>query len=239
MFTGPFSESILGKAREKGLVEINLVDIRDYTNDKHHTADDYPYGGGAGMVMKAEPIYRAYLDTKNKRKENTPVILLSPQGRRLNQDIVRELSKEKGLMLICGHYEGVDERVKDIIVTDEISIGDYVLTGGEIASIVLVDALVRMIPGVLGDEQSLVEDSFYKGLLDYPHYTRPRVFMDMEVPEVLLSGHHSKIDRWRQKEALKRTILRRPDLLGKKELTIEEKELIVEIKQELEGEING
>jgi tRNA (guanine37-N1)-methyltransferase len=239
MFTGPFTESILGKAREKGLLEINLIDIRDYTDDKHRTADDYPYGGGAGMVMKVEPIYRAYQDIRRKRGEDTPVILLSPQGRTLTQEVVRELSREKGLVLICGHYEGVDERVRESIVTDELSIGDYVLTGGEIASIVLVDALARMIPGVLGDEQSPVEDSFYNGLLDYPHYTRPREFEGMEVPEVLLSGNHGMIAQWRQKETLKRTLLRRPDLLEKKELTTEEKELLQEIKEELEGEIDG
>lgn len=235
IFSGPFSESILARAREKGLLEINLINIRDYTHDKHNVADDYPYGGGAGMVMKIEPIYRAWEDIRQQRGEDSPVILLSPQGRRLDQALVKDLSKERGLTLICGHYEGVDERVRQSIVTDEISIGDYVLTGGEIAAIVLVDAVARMIPGVLGDEQSRIEDSFYNGLLDYPHYTRPREFKGMEVPEILLSGHHGEIARWRRKQALKRTLLRRPDLLAEKELNPEDQELLKEIKAELEG----
>ncbi|MDI3546648.1 MAG: tRNA (guanine37-N1)-methyltransferase [Halanaerobiales bacterium] len=235
IFSSPFSESILARAREKGLLEINLINIRDYTHDKHNVADDYPYGGGAGMVMKIEPIYRAWEDIRQQRGEDSPVILLSPQGRRLDQTLVKDLSKERGLTLICGHYEGVDERVRQSIVTDEISIGDYVLTGGEIAAIVLVDAVARMIPGVLGDEQSRIEDSFYNGLLDYPHYTRPREFKGMEVPEILLSGHHGEIARWRRKQALKRTLLRRPDLLAEKELNPEDQELLKEIKAELEG----
>lgn len=215
MFTGPFDESIIKRAREKGIIEINLINIRDYTTDKHNTADDTPYGGGAGMVMKVEPIYRAWQDLHKKRGE-VPVIMLSPQGRPLDQELVKDLSQEQGLILLCGHYEGIDERVKDLIVTDEISIGDYVLTGGELAAMVVVDAVARMIPGVLGDQESMIEDSFYNGLLDYPDYTRPREFMGLEVPEVLLSGNHGAIERWRRKEALKRTYLRRPDLLQKR-----------------------
>ncbi len=239
MFSGPFTESILARANENGLLEINVIDIRDYTYDKHNVADDYPYGGGAGMVMKLEPIYRAWEDLLKQRGEDAPVILLSPQGKTLNQDMVKRLSNEKGLTLICGHYEGVDERVRQNIVTEEISIGDYVLTGGEIAAAVLVDAVARMIPGVLGDEQSKIEDSFYNGLLDYPHYTRPREFCGMEVPDVLLSGDHARIARWRRKKALCRTLLRRPDLLEKKELSSEDKKLLEEIKAELEGDKNG
>lgn len=238
MFQGPFTESIVGRARDKGLLKINLINIRDYTFDRHNTADDTPYGGGAGMVMKIEPIYHAYQDVLNNRGNNSPVILLSPQGRKLDQEIVKELSQNDGLILICGHYEGVDERVRRKIVTDEISIGDYVLTGGEIAAIVLVDALARMVPGVLGDEQSRIEDSFYNGLLDYSHYTRPREFEGMNVPEVLLSGNHGLIARWRRKESLKRTLVRRPDLLEDKKLTDEDLELLMEVKQELKDDIN-
>ncbi len=238
MFTGPFDESIIKRAREKGIIEINLINIRDYIIDKHNTADDTPYGGGAGMVMKVEPIYRAWQDLHKKRGE-VPVIMLSPQGRPLDQELVKDLSQEQGLILLCGHYEGIDERVKDLIVTDEISIGDYVLTGGELAAMVVVDAVARMIPGVLGDQESMIEDSFYNGLLDYPDYTRPREFMGLEVPEVLLSGNHGAIERWRRKEALKRTYLRRPDLLQKKILSKEELNLLEEIKQEIEGGKNG
>ncbi|MFW5981964.1 MAG: tRNA (guanosine(37)-N1)-methyltransferase TrmD [Halanaerobiaceae bacterium] len=238
MFKGPFTESIIARAEERDIIDINLINIRDYSNDKHKTADDTPYGGGAGMVMKIEPIYRAWEDIRQKRK-NSPLILLSPQGRQLNQQIVKDLSQYDGLILLCGHYEGIDERVRDEIVDDEISIGDYVLTGGEIAAIVLVDAVSRMLPGVLGDEQSKIEDSFYNGLLDYPHYTRPRKFKDKSVPDVLLSGNHAAIDRWRRKEALKRTLLRRPDLIEEKDLSKEDIELLAEIKLELEGENNG
>ena len=165
--------------------------------------------------------------------------MMSPQGRRLDQEIVKELSQEEGLILLCGHYEGIDERVRELIVTDEISIGDYVLTGGELAAMVLVDAVARMLPGVLGDEDSKIEDSFYNGLLDYPDYTRPREFMGLKVPEVLLSGNHGEIEKWRRREALKRTYLRRPDLLEKKVLSAEEIKLLEEIKQEIEGGMNG
>ncbi|MFI5358432.1 MAG: tRNA (guanosine(37)-N1)-methyltransferase TrmD [Halanaerobiales bacterium] len=238
MFTGPFDESIIKRAREKGIIEINLINIRDYTTDKHKTADDAPYGGGAGMVMKVEPIYRAWQDLQKERGD-VPVIMMSPQGRRLDQEIVKELSQEEGLILLCGHYEGIDERVRELIVTDEISIGDYVLTGGELAAMVLVDAVARMLPGVLGDEDSKIEDSFYNGLLDYPDYTRPREFMGLKVPEVLLSGNHGEIEKWRRREALKRTYLRRPDLLEKKVLSAEEIKLLEEIKQEIEGGMNG
>jgi tRNA (guanine37-N1)-methyltransferase len=235
IFNGPFNESILSRAREKGLLEINLIDIRDYTLDKHNTADDYPYGGGVGMVMKIEPIYRAWEDIYQKRGNECPVILLSPQGRKLDQTLIKELSQEEGLILICGHYEGIDERIRQTIVTEEISIGDYVLTGGEIAAIVLVDAVARMLPGVLGDEQSSIEDSFYHGLLDYPQYTRPREFAGLKVPEVLLSGHHGNIARWRRKQAIKRTLQRRPDLLENRELGSDDLILLDEVRKELEG----
>lgn len=235
MFSGPFSESIIKRACEQNLLDINLIDIRDYTYDKHNTADDAPYGGGAGMVMKVEPIYRAWKETIKKRGDSS-VILLSPQGEQLNQEIVKDLSSEKGHILICGHYEGIDERIRKNIVTREISIGDYVLTGGEIAAMVLVDAVARMIPGVLGDEKSKIEDSFYKGLLDYPHYTRPREFKNMKVPDVLLSGNHAKIENWRRKQSLKRTLIRRPDLLQNHKLNSAENKILAEIKNEITRE---
>lgn len=239
MFTGPFTESILGRAREKGLLEINAVDIRDYAFDKHNVTDDYPYGGGAGMVLKIEPVARALQAVQEKRDGSHPVILLTPQGKKLHQEKVRQLSKHEGLTLICGHYEGVDERIRNNLVTEEISIGDYVLTGGELPAMVLVDAVTRMIPGVLGDNDSFKKDSFYNGLLEYPHYTRPREYRGMQVPDILLSGNHGLIDRWRKKQSLKRTWQRRPDLLEEKKLTEREQELLTEIKQELEGGSNG
>ena len=238
MFKGPFSESIIARARDKGLIEINLIDFRKYTYDKHNTVDDYPYGGGAGMVLKVEPIYRAYSDVIKSRGKTPPVILLSPQGKRLNQNLVKKYSEEEGVILICGHYEGVDERVRDMIITEEISIGDYVLTGGELPAMVFIEAVSRMITGVLGDENSCKEDSFFNGILDFPQYTRPREFKDREVPEVLLSGHHQKVNKWRRKMALKKTLLQRPDLIDKKELTTSEKELLVAIKKEIERQKN-
>ncbi len=238
MFKGPFSESIIARAREKELIDINITDIRDYTEDKHNTTDDYPYGGGAGMLMKIGPIYRALKDMDGKRNVNYRKILLTPQGKTLKQDMIKEYSKEEGLLLICGHYEGIDERIRDNLITDEVSVGDYVLTGGEIPAMIIVDSIARMIPGVLGDEQSSVEDSFYHGLLDYPQYTRPREFINMKVPDILLSGDHGKIARWRKKESLRKTYLRRPDLLDNRELSYDEKNILAEIKGEL-NESNG
>jgi len=238
MFKGPFSESIIARAREKELIDININDIRDYTEDKHNTTDDYPYGGVAGMLMKIGPIYRALKDIDGKRNVNYRKILLTPQGKTLKQDMIKEYSKEEGLLLICGHYEGIDERIRDNLITDEVSVGDYVLTGGEIPAMIIVDSIARMIPGVLGDEQSSVEDSFYHGLLDYPQYTRPREFINMKVPDILLSGDHGKIARWRKKESLRKTYLRRPDLLDNRELSYDEKNILAEIKGEL-NESNG
>lgn len=239
MFKGPFSESIIARAQNKGLLEINLIDFREYAYDKHNTADDYPYGGGAGMVLKVEPIYRAYRDLIEKRDEKPPVILLSPQGKTLDQNIVKEYSKKDGVILICGHYEGVDDRLRDMIVTEEISIGDYVLTGGELPAMVFVETVARMIPGVLGDENSSKQDSFYNGLLDFPQYTRPREYKGKKVPDILLSGHHKKVGNWRKKMALKRTLKRRPDLLAKKDLNDCEQKLLAEIKQEIVRQKNG
>ncbi len=211
MFQGPFAESMLKRAQERGLLSIALHNIRDATTDKHHVVDDYPFGGGVGMVMKPEPIFAAV----EAVYQGGPIILLTPQGRLFNQQIARALAQEPRLTLLCGHYEGVDERVCQHLVTDELSIGDYVLTGGELAAMVVVDAVGRLIPGVLGDDASSKEESHSEYLLEYPHYTRPPEFRGWRVPDILLSGHHAQIARWRRKESLRRTRERRPDLFGK------------------------
>jgi tRNA (guanine37-N1)-methyltransferase len=215
MFQGPFSESILKRAQERGLLSIALHNIRESTKDKHHVVDDYPYGGGAGMVLKPEPIFAAV----ESIYQSGPIILLSPQGRLFNQHIARELAQETRVTLICGHYEGIDERVREHLVTDEISIGDYVLTGGELAAMIVVDATSRLLPGVLGGDESTVEESHDSGMLEYPHYTRPSEFRGWNVPDVLLSGNHAEIARWRRKESIKRTKIRRPDLYEKLDLS--------------------
>jgi len=234
MFAGPFDISMLGRARDTGLLSMDFINIRDFSQNKHHTVDDTPYGGGAGMVMAAEPIFEAVERLKSLRSETGRLIYLSPAGRKLNQQIVRELSEEKHLMLICGHYEGVDQRVRDALVDDEISIGDYVLTGGELPAMVLVDAVVRLIPGVLGETASAEEESFSDGLLEYPHYTRPREYVGMPVPEVLLNGHHEQIRLWRRRQSLLRTLQSRPDLLADADLTEEDKYILKGIVVELE-----
>ncbi len=239
MFKSPFSRSIIGRARDEGIIDIDIIDIRNYTQNKHNVTDDYPYGGGPGMVLKIEPIYRAVNRINNKRSGDYPIILLSPQGEKLNQRKVKQLQKYDGLVLVCGRYEGFDERIRENIATEEISIGDYVLTGGELPAMVIVNAVARMIPSVLGDEASKEDDSFYQGLLSYPQYTRPREFKEMKVPDILLSGNHQKIDQWRQKQALKRTYLRRPELLKRLELNPDQKKLLKEIKNELKGENCG
>ncbi len=228
MVKGPLEESILKRAQKKGLVKINVLNIRSFTHNKHRTADDASYGGGAGMVLKPEPIFEALESVK---KSDVRVVLMTPQGKRFDQAIAKGLSREKHLIFICGHYEGIDERVKRI-VTDEISIGDYVLTGGELASLVVIDALVRLLPGVLGKEESIICDSFYSGLLDYPHYTRPEEYQGMRVPKILLSGDHKRIASWRRKEALRMTLEKRPDLLQGIKLSSEDKRLLREIKGE-------
>jgi tRNA (guanine37-N1)-methyltransferase len=221
MFVGPFDNSMLKRAVTQGLVNFNIHNIRDYTHDKHHTADDYAYGGGAGMVMKPEPVFEAVETVRAKTPEMTDkklsVILLTPQGRLFCQKAAVELAQFDWLMLICGHYEGVDERIREHLVTAEISIGDYVLTGGELASMVVVDAVVRLLPGVLGSGASLLYESHTGGLLEYPQYTRPEVFRGWPVPEVLLSGNHKEIAEWRRQQAVQRTAERRPDLLVNKE----------------------
>ena len=204
-------QSILGRAEEKNLIQINLINIRDFSKDKHKKVDDTPYGGGAGMVMRADVVYDAYKSVQN---ENSKVIYLTPQGKKLDQKKVEELSKEKHLILLCGHYEGIDQRVIDKIVDEEISIGDYVLTGGELPAMVLIDSVSRYVEGVLS-EGSTNEESFSQGLLEYPQYTRPETFEGVKVPEILLSGHHENIKKWREEKSLENTKLKRPDLLKK------------------------
>ena len=213
MFPGPFGASIIKRAVDGGLVSLNIYNIRDYTHDKHHTADDYAYGGGAGMILKPEPIFEAVESVKEE--DTCPVVLLTPQGRPFSQPVAQELSGHSRLILICGRYEGVDERVREHLVSDEISIGDYVLSCGELAAMVVVEAVVRLLPGVLGSEESLAEDSHTGGLLEYPQYTRPPVFRDWSVPEVLLSGNHAQIAKWRREQAVRRTKERRPELLDR------------------------
>ncbi len=231
IFEAPFSFGIFKRAIDRKLVSINLYNIRDCTHDKHHTVDDYPYGGGPGMVLKPEPIFEtveaimsATSSVGNGSKPS--IILLTPQGRPFSQQIAQELSGYSHLVLICGHYEGVDERVREHLVTEEISIGDYVLTGGELPALVLIDAVVRLLPGILGSEDSPLEESHADGLLEYPQYTRPEIYHGWPVPEVLLSGNHAKIARWRREQIILRTLERRPDLLDKTNLCQEERQII-------------
>jgi tRNA (guanine37-N1)-methyltransferase len=221
LFQSVFAESMIKRAQEKGLLEISIYDLRDFSEDKHRRVDDYPYGGGAGMVMKPEPFFKAVRAVRERSPVKGKTVLMSPQGVRLTQDKLKELSKEKHLIILCGHYEGIDERVRSYLADEEISIGDYILTGGEIPAMVMVDALARLIPGVLSTS-SLEEESFACGLLEYPQYTRPQEYEGMCVPEILLSGDHEKIRQWRYEEALKRTLKLRPDLLRNKGLAAEE-----------------
>jgi len=230
MFSSPFQESILARAIEKDLIQIRTINIRDFSLDKHQVVDDTPYGGGQGMVMKVEPIAGAIEWVKSK-DPSAWIIYLTPQGKPFNQEVARELSSRSHLVFLCGRYEGVDERVKELFVDEEISIGDYILTGGELAAMVLIDAISRLLPGVLGSERSAGEDSFFNSLLEYPQYTRPFSFRGEDVPEVLLSGNHGAIALWRKKEAIKRTLTRRPDLLTKAKLSDEEKKLLEEISK--------
>lgn len=218
MFRGPFDESIIRRGQDKGLITITLHQIRDYALDRHQTVDDAPYGGGAGMLMKPEPLAAA-IEAVRLLNPEAHVLLTTPQGKRLNHQLARELSCHSGLILICGRYEGIDDRVRQRYVDYELSLGDYVLSGGELAAMVVVDTVTRLIPGVLGSDESALTDSFSDGLLEYPQFTRPPVFMDMPVPDVLLSGNHAEIARWRREQALKRTVEERPDLLTAAGLT--------------------
>jgi len=235
----PYLEtSIIKRARERDLINVRVHNIRDYTHDKHHMTDDTPYGGGGGMVMKPEPIFEAVetvlgLDsnqTPPKPASNIPIILLTPQGRVFDQSIAQELSQHPHVALLCGRYEGIDERIREHLVTDEISIGDYVLTGGELPALILIDAIARLLPDVLGDPTGAQDDSHAMGLLEYPHYTRPPEFRGWKIPELLLSGAHTKIDKWRREQALLRTFNKRPDMLEKAELTKEDRKFIEKLK---------
>ncbi|MCX6355978.1 MAG: tRNA (guanosine(37)-N1)-methyltransferase TrmD [Candidatus Aureabacteria bacterium] len=229
MFTGYFDESIMKRAREKGILELSIHNLRDWSTDRHRKADDKPYGGGAGMVMTAPVIHAA---VESLKKRGSSVIFLSPQGKLFNQELAKDLSRARHLIFICGHYEGIDERVRELVVDQEISIGDYVISNGSLAAMLVIDATVRLVPGVVGDERSVQEDSFYRDILDYPHYTRPPVFQGIEAPKVLRSGDHEQVRRWRRREALRRTLERRPDLLAEARLSKEDRELIREIEEE-------
>ena len=241
MFRGPLDESILKRAQEDGALSVQLHNIRDYATDKHQVTDEPPYGGGGGMVMKAEPIFNAVEtvlgrsgDGGGGAKGAPPVILLTPQGRLFSQEIAQDLASRPRVVLICGRYEGVDERVRQHLVTDELSIGDYVLTGGELPAMVIIDAVTRLLPGVLGDPTAPVEDSHARGLLEGPHYTRPRVYRGWEGPDVLLSGDHAAVARWRREQALRRTRERRPDLLAEADLTPEDREALTRLEADEE-----
>ena len=234
VFRGPFEASIIGRAAQAGLVQVVMHNIRDYAEGRHKVVDDYPYGGGAGMVMKPEPIFRALESVAAQAPQRGRVVLLTPQGRLLSQSVAEELAREERLILVCGHYEGVDERVREYLVDDQISIGDYVLSGGEFPALVVVDAVVRRLPGALGSEVSLEEESHDGGLLEYPQYTRPAEFRGWPVPEVLLSGHHGEVARWRRQQSLLRTARRRPDLLGRAELADGERRWLEELLSEEE-----
>ena len=231
MFDGLLDVGVLKRAINNRLIEVNLTDIRDFTTDKHRSVDDYQFGGGSGMLLKPDPLFKSVESIQQQQSLdiNVPVILMSPQGRTLSQKIVEDLSRFENLVLVCGRYEGVDERVREHLVTDEISIGDYVLSGGELAAMVLIETISRLIPGVLGSIESAEDDSFTSELLQNPQYTRPSLFRDWSVPEVLLSGDHKEIEKWRRQEALRRTHQRRPDLLDKNKLTKDELSFIKEL----------
>jgi tRNA (guanine37-N1)-methyltransferase len=232
MFEAVLKESIIGRAVDKKLLELEFHNIRDYSDNKHKKVDDYPYGGGLGMIMQCQPIFAAVEAIREKLGEKPHIILMSPQGRTFDQSKAEELSCYKNITIICGHYEGIDERVTEALVDEEISIGDFVLTGGEIAAMAVVDATCRLVPRVLKEDASYSVESFSQGLLEYPQYTRPPVFMGMPVPEILLSGHHENIEKWRRYQSLKRTYERRPDLLSKAELSQEDIKLLDKIKRE-------
>jgi tRNA (guanine37-N1)-methyltransferase len=235
LFAGVFEESIIKRAREAGLVSLALHNIRDYATGRHSVTDDTPYGGGGGMIMKPEPIFAAVEAVLGEEMGAVPVVLLTPKGRRFTQNAARELARHRRLLLICGRYEGIDERVHQYLATDEISIGDYVLPGGEVPAMVIVEAVTRLIPGALGDPSAPFEDSHTEGLLEYPHYTRPPLFRGQAVPDVLLSGHHAEIVRWRRRQALRRTWERRPDLLPSARLDDDERNYLQQLRAQHES----
>ena len=232
MFKGPLDQSIIYRAKNKGIISINVMDIRDHAKDNHHTTDDYQYGGGPGMVMKAEPVFEAVdytLKRTHKKSDKPPrIILLSPQGKMLNQTMAEELALESNLILICGHYEGVDERIRECLATDDISIGDYILTGGELAAMVLIDTVVRLIPGVVGSNESIRGDSITTGILQHPIYTRPRTYRSIEVPRVLTAGDHANVAKWRRQQALLNTLRKRPDLLENAQLDDDDRNFLAQ-----------
>ena len=232
MIEAGLGEGVVSRGVERGLLNVAIHDLRRWTTDRHRTVDDMPYGGGPGMVMKAEPLMRAVGEIRETRGTPDSVVLLSPQGRTFSQAEAERLARLEHIVLLCGRYEGMDERVRDMVATEEISIGDYVLSGGELAALVVVDAVSRLVPGVVGDEQSVAQDSFSRGLLDYPHYTRPVEIAGHRVPDVLLSGHHADVRRWRRKAALVRTLERRPELIATAMLDEEERALLDEIRRE-------
>jgi tRNA (guanine37-N1)-methyltransferase len=235
MVEAGIAEGVISRGIERGLLDVKIHDLRDFTTDRHRSVDDVPYGGGPGMVMKPEPLLRAVDHVRATRGTADAVVLLTPQGRPFTQSEAERLGRLGHVVLLCGRYEGMDERVRDIAATEELSIGDYVLSGGELAALVVVDAVSRLVPGVVGDEQSVAEDSFSRGLLDYPHYTRPAEVAGRRVPDVLMSGHHAEVRRWRRKAALARTLERRPELLESAPLDEEERALLNEIKKETES----
>ncbi|MUV39986.1 tRNA (guanine(37)-N(1))-methyltransferase [Lentibacillus sp. JNUCC-1] len=235
MFTGVMNQSILKKAQDKDKLSYNLVNFRDYTTNKHHKVDDYPYGGGAGMVLTPQPVFDAVEAITKNRSQSPRIILMCPQGETLTQQKSEELAEEEHLILICGHYEGYDERIRTHLATDEISIGDYILTGGELGAMVVIDSVARLLPGVLGNTQSAPEDSFSTGLLEHPHYTRPAEFRGAKVPDVLLSGHHENIAAWRREQSLIRTLNRRPDLLDRIDLSQKDIKTLQKAKKEIEN----
>jgi len=231
MFQGPFDESIIKRARDKGLIDIDLHNIRDYAPGRHHVTDDAPYGGGSGMLMKPEPLASCLNVIKEKRLSST-LLITTPGGKRFTHRVAREYSKLEGLIIICGRYEGIDERIRELFVCDEVSVGDFVLSGGEIAAMAIVDAVTRLIPGALGSHESAEEDSFSSNLLEYPQYTRPPEFLGLSVPPTLLSGNHETIRRWRRKESLRKTLAVRPELLANADLTEEDYKLLSELERE-------
>jgi tRNA (guanine37-N1)-methyltransferase len=239
MLEAALAEGVIGRARQAGVVDVRIRDLRDHTDDRHRTVDDVPYGGGPGMVMKPEPLFRAVDAIRAERGEPAAIVLMTPQGRRFTHAEAERLSRLDRIVLLCGRYEGIDERVTASVVTDELSIGDYVLTGGEFAALVVIDAVLRLVPGVVGDAGSVESDSFVRGLLDHPHYTRPAVCRGQAVPDVLVSGNHGEIERWRRHERLRRTMERRPDLIDRATLTADERRELEAIRQRLEGDHEG
>jgi len=232
MIAAALAEGVVSRGIANGALDVNVVDLRDHTSDRHRSVDDVPYGGGPGMVMKPEPLVRAVEELRGRRGAPDVVILLSPQGKRFTQAEAERLSRLRHIVLLCGRYEGMDERVPELVGAEEISLGDFVVSGGELPAMIIVDAVSRLVPGVVGDVQSVAEDSFARGLLDYPHYTRPAEFAGLKVPDVLLSGHHADVRRWRRKTALARTLDRRPDLIESASLDAEDRELLEEILKE-------